>query len=77
MGAIRNRVAGRYAHAHEDRGRSVRVTVVVAHKSDRHRRTGRRHTRKFLDTTWRVSGDPVAIRDLYRTRFGIERSYRQ
>lgn len=75
--AIRNRVAGRYAYTHEDRGRSVRVTVVVAHKSYRHRRTGRRHTRKFLYATWRVSGDPVSIRDLYRTRFGIESSYRQ
>lgn len=27
--------------------------------------------------TWRVGGAPVSIRDLYRTRFGVESSYRQ
>ena len=26
---------------------------------------------------WRVAGSPVAVRDLYRRRFGIESSYRQ
>jgi putative transposase len=74
--AVRNRGAGRYAYTHEDRGASVRVTVVVAHKSCRHRGTGR-HARKLLYATWRVGGAPVAIRDLYRTRFGVESSYRQ
>lgn len=75
--AIRRRAAGRYRYDHADRGRSVRVTVVVAHKSYRHCRTGRRRTGKLLYMTWRVGGDPVAVRDLYRTRFGIESSYRQ
>jgi hypothetical protein len=75
--AIRNRGAGRYAYPHEDRGRSVRVTVVVAHKSYQHRKTGRRRSKKLLDATWRVGGDPVSVRDLYRTRFGVESSYRQ
>jgi putative transposase len=51
--------------------------VVAAHKSYRHARTGRRHTRKLLYLVWRVAGDPVAIRDLYRQRFGIESGYRQ
>ena len=51
--------------------------MVVAHKSYRHARTGRRHTRKLLYLTWRVGGGPVAVRDLYRKRFGIESSYRQ
>lgn len=75
--AVRNRGAGRYGYTHEDRGASVRVTVVVAHKSYRHAKTGRRHTRKLLYATWRVGGDPVSVRDLYRTRFGVESSYRQ
>jgi putative transposase len=75
--AIRRRGAGRYAYDHADRGRSVRVTVVPAHKSYRHARTGRRHTRKLLYVAWRVGGGPVAVRDLYRRRFGIESSYRQ
>jgi hypothetical protein len=75
--AVRRRGAGRYAYTHEDRGQSVRVAVVVAHKTYRHHRTGRRHTRKLLYVTWRVAGGPVAVRDLYRLRFGIESSYRQ
>jgi putative transposase len=75
--AIRRRRAGRYAYTHEDRGQAVRVCVAVAHKTYRHHRTGRRHTRKLLYVTWRVVGGPVAIRDLYRKRFGIESSYRQ
>lgn len=75
--ALRNRGAGRYRYAHEDRGTSVRVNVVVTHKSYRHKRTGRRRGKKLLYVMWRVSGDPVSIRDLYRKRFGVESSYRQ
>ncbi len=75
--AVRRRPAGRYAYTHEDRGVSARVSVVVAHKTYRHHRTGRRHTRKLLFVTWRVGGGPVEVRDLYRMRFGIESSYRQ
>ncbi|QEG26546.1 Transposase DDE domain protein [Gemmata obscuriglobus] len=75
--AVRRRGAGRYAYTHADRGTSVRVHVVIAHKSYRYRRTGGRRSKKLLYAAWRVSGSPVAIRDLYRTRFGIESSYRQ
>jgi hypothetical protein len=75
--AIRRRPAGRYAYTHASHGQSIRAEVVVAHKSYRHCRTGRRHTRKLLFLAWRVAGDPVAIRDLYRNRFGVESSYRQ
>ncbi len=75
--AIRLRGAGRYAYTHEDRGTSVRINVVVAHKSYRHKRTGRRCNKKLLYATWRVRGDPVSIRDRYRKRFGVESSYRQ
>jgi putative transposase len=75
--AVRRRGAGRYPYTHADRGASVRVTVVVAHKTYRDRKTGRRRTRKLLYATWRAGGTPVSIRDLYRTRFGVESSYRQ
>lgn len=75
--ALRKRGAGRYPYTHEDRGKAVRVTVVIAHKSYHHRRTGRRRSKKLLYATWRVGGGPVAIRDRYRKRFGIESSYRQ
>jgi putative transposase len=75
--AVRNRGAGRCPYTHADRGKSVRVAVVVAHKTYRRTRTGRRHTREFLYATWRVGGTPVSIRDAYRTRFGVESGYRQ
>jgi len=75
--AIRRRGAGRYAYDHAYRGRSVRVTVVLAHKTYHHARTGRRYTRKLLYMAWHVGGGPVAVRDLYRMRFGIENSYRR
>jgi len=75
--AARRRSAGRYPYTLASRGRSARADVVVAHKSYRHCRTGRRHTRKLLYLAWRAPGDPVAVRDLYRLRFGIESSYRQ
>jgi hypothetical protein len=75
--AIRNRGAGRYRYTHEDRGKSVRVSVVVAYKSYRRHTSGRRYSKKLLYATWRVGGNPVSIRDLYRKRFGVESSYRQ
>jgi putative transposase len=75
--ALRNRGAGHYRYTHEDRGKSVRVNVVVAHKSYRHKKTGQRRSKKLLYATWRVRGNPVSIRNLYRTRFGVESSYRQ
>lgn len=74
--AIRRRAAGRYAYTHADRGRAVRADVVVAHRTYRHCRTGRRRTRKLLFVAWRVPGGPVAVRDLYRQRFGVESGYR-
>jgi putative transposase len=75
--AIRRRGAGRYRYAREDRGTSVRVNVAVAYKSYRRKKTGRRYSKKLLYVTWRVGGDPVEVRDLYRKRFGVESSYRQ
>jgi len=75
--AIRQRGAGRYGYTHEDRSKSVRICVVVTHKSYRHKKTGRRQSKKLLYATWRVAGEPVSIRDLYRKRFGVESSYRQ
>ncbi|WP_071529242.1 transposase [Gemmata obscuriglobus] len=75
--ALRRRRAGRYTYTHADRGTSVRSGLVIAHKSDRHRKTGGRRTKTLLYAPWRVTGAPVPIRDLYRRRFGIESSYRR
>ena len=67
--------AGRYPHTLKNRQRQVRITVVVAYRSYR---TGtRRVAQKLLFGVWNVGGDPQFIRALYRTRFGIEASYRQ
>lgn len=76
--AMRQRRAGRWAYTQTGRGgASVAIDVVVAYKNYRRKLTGRRRTRKLLYAVWRVRGCPVSIRDRYRTRFGIESSYRQ
>ena len=72
--------AGRYRFTWTgpQKGRAtVTFDVVVAYKSYRHHKTGRRRSKKLLFAAWRVRGTPVEIRELYRKRFGIESSYRQ
>jgi DDE family transposase len=74
---FRKRGAGRYGFTWKVKKVSLRFHVVVAYKSYTHHRTQRRRHKKLLYAVWRVSGSPVAIRELYRRRFGIESSYRQ
>jgi putative transposase len=57
--------------------RSTRVTLCVASKSYTHKKTGKRRLKKMLYVVWKVHLTPRAIREMYRTRFGIETSYRQ
>lgn len=57
--------------------RSTRVTICVASKSYTHKKTGKRRTKKLLYVVWKVRLTPREIREMYRTRFGIETSYRQ
>jgi len=57
--------------------RSSRVTICVASKSYTHKKTGKRRTKKLLYVIWKVRLTPRKIREMYRTRFGIETSYRQ
>lgn len=71
-----NKSAGRYAFTWQRKGKPA-FDVVVAYKSYRHHKTNTRRNKKFLYAVWRVSGDTVHIRELYRRRFGIETSYRQ
>ena len=75
--AFRNKPAGRYRFTWEVKNVSVTFHVVIAHKSYKHHKTGRRHSKKLLYAVWGVGGAPVEIRELYRKRFGIEASYRQ
>lgn len=72
---IQQQGAGRYPHTLKNRQRQVKITVVVAFRTFRKR--GKRQREKLLFGAWRVSGTPQQIRHLYRTRYGIEASYRQ
>jgi len=75
--AFQNKPAGRYRFTWDVKKVSVTFHVVVAYKSYKHYKTGRRHSKKLLYAAWGVGGSPVEIRELYRKRFGIEASYRQ
>jgi Transposase DDE domain len=72
---IERQGAGRYPHTLKNRSRQVTITVVVAYRS--YQKGKRRVQQKLLFGAWRVGGTPQHIRSLYRTRFGIETSYRQ
>lgn len=72
---IQRQGAGRYTHTLKNRKQQVTITVVVAFRS--YQKGKRRIKQKLLFGAWRVGGQPQAIRSLYRTRFGIEASYRQ
>lgn len=68
---------GWYRHTLTSKVRSLNVSICVSVRSYQHRRTGKRHRQKVMFACWRVKGAPQEIRELYRTRFGIETSYRQ
>jgi len=79
--AIRNKPNGYYRHTLRGEAggkpRSAEVTVCVASKRYTHKKTGKRRTKKLMYAVWRVRQTPKDIRETYRTRFGIETSYRQ
>ncbi len=56
---------------------SSRVTICVASKGYTQEKTGKRGRKKLLFVVWKVRLSPREIREMYRTRFGIETSYRQ
>jgi putative transposase len=57
--------------------RTTKVTICVASKSYRYKKTDKRRCKKLLYAIWKVRYCPRGIRELYRKRFGIETSYRQ
>lgn len=79
--AIRNRRNGYYRHTitttADGRARRTSVTICVASKDYKHRKTGERRRKKLLYAISKVRLTPAEIREIYRTRFGIETSYRQ
>jgi hypothetical protein len=56
---------------------SAEVTICVASKDSRQKKTGKRRRKKLLYVVWKVRLTPPDIRETYRKRFGIETSYRQ
>lgn len=59
------------------RQQTTRVTICVASKHYKDRRTGKRHRKKLLYAVSKVRPQPRDLRERYRKRFGIETSYRQ
>lgn len=57
--------------------RSTTVTICVASKTYRHKKTGKRRCKKLLNAVSKVRLSPRDICEIYRKRFGIETSYRQ
>lgn len=74
---LKQQPAGWYGHTMKSKGQEVAFSVCVGYRRYRHRRTGKQKRQKLLFAAWRVRGTPTAIRERYRTRFGIETSYRQ
>jgi hypothetical protein len=74
---IKKQRAGWYPHTLKNRKRQVTVSVCVAYRTHRNRKDRKRVQQKLLFAAWRVHGSPTRIRERYRTRFGIESSYRQ
>jgi putative transposase len=79
--ALLKKPHGYYAHTmnspHGGKRRSTAVTICVASKSFRHKKTNQRRQKKLLYAVWKVRLSPQEIRETYRKRFGIETSYRQ
>ena len=70
------KLSGKHAHD-EKRKITTEVTICVSSKDLVEKRSGKRRRKKLLFALWKVRRTPVAIRELYRLRFGIETSYRQ
>ncbi len=79
--ALQNNRNGYYRHTLtgkvEGKGRRTEVTICVASKAYTHKKSGKRRTKKLMYAIWKVRQTPQDIREIYRTRFGIETSYRQ
>jgi len=74
---LRRQKAGWYRHTLKRGKQEVKISVCVCYHSYRRRDTGQRRQQKLLFAAWRVRGAPREMHRRYRTRFGIETSYRQ
>ena len=74
---IRQQGAGWYKHTFKHRETPVTFSVCVAYRTYKHHKTRKRKQDKLLFAAWGFHRPPTDTRELYRTRFGIESSYRQ
>jgi putative transposase len=74
---LRRQKAGWYRPTLKRGKQEVKLSVCVCYHSYRRRDTGQRRQPKLLFGAWRGRGAPREIHRRYRTRFGIEASYRQ
>lgn len=74
---IKRQGAGWYTHPMKNKKRQVTIRVCVAYRTHKNRTDRKQVKQKLLFGAWQVHGSPRKIRDRYRTRFGIETSYRQ
>jgi len=79
--ALRKKNNGYYRHTLTGKvggqDRSAQVTICVASKRYTHKKSSQRRTKKLMYAVWKVRQTPQDVRETYRTRFGIETSYRQ
>lgn len=74
---IKRQPAGWYSHTMKSGKQEVVLSVCVNYRTHKNRKDRKQVKQKLLFAAWRVKGAPTSIRTLYRTRFGIETSYRQ
>ena len=74
---IKRQGAGWYSHTMKSKTRAVTVSVCVGYRRHRNRKDRKQRRQKLLFAAWRVHGTPTDVRERYRTRFGIETSFRQ
>jgi hypothetical protein len=74
---IRRQKAGWYSHTMKNKKQQTTISVCVGYRRHRNRKDRKQKTQKLLFAAWHVHGSPTEIRERYRTRFGIETSYRQ
>lgn len=74
---IRSQKVGCYSHTLKNKKQEVSVSVYVAYRTHKNRKDRKHKQKKLLFAAWRVRRSAQEIRELYRTRFGIETSYRQ
>jgi hypothetical protein len=79
--ALLKKKQGYYSHkltsSGAKKGHSTTLTICVASKSYTHKKAGQRRVKRQLYAVWKIRLTPRDIRETYRTRFGIETSYRQ